>query len=65
MDGEFREMQLKDVGEIRVEEAASRVIGKVMYCRVEVGSLLVYLLFRNVYWHCGWFWIYKFDYINV
>ena len=47
MDGEFREMQLKDVGEIRVEEAASRVIGKVMYCRVEVGSLLVYLLFRK------------------
>ena len=47
MEGEFREMQLKDVGEIRVEEAASRVIGKVMYCRVEVGSLLVYLLFRK------------------
>ena len=47
MEGEFREMQLKDVGEIRVEEAASRVIGKVMYCRVEVGSLLVYLVFRK------------------
>ena len=47
MEGEFRERQLKDVGEIRVEEAASRVIGKVMYCRVEVGSLLVYLLFRK------------------
>ena len=47
MEGEFREMQLKDVGEIRVEEAASRVIGKVMYCRVGVGSLLVYLLFRK------------------
>ena len=48
MDGEFREMQLKDVGEIRVEEAASQVIGKGMYCRVEVGSLLDYLLFRSV-----------------
>ena len=65
MEGEFREMQLKDVGEIRVEEAASRVIGKVMYCRFEVGFLLVYLLFRNVCWHCCCFWIYKFDSINV
>ena len=42
-------MQLEDVVEIRVEEAAFRVIGKVMYCRVEVGSLLDHLLFRNVY----------------
>ena len=49
MDGEFREMQLKDVGKIRVEQAAYGVIGKVMYCRVEVGSLLDHLLFRNVY----------------
>ena len=28
MEGEFREMQLKNAGEIGVEEAASRVIGK-------------------------------------
>ena len=49
MDGEFREVQLEDVVEIRVEEAAFRVIGKVMYCRVEVGSLLDHLLFRDVY----------------
>ena len=49
MDGQFREVQLKDVIEIRVEEAAFRVAGKVMYCRVEVGSLLNHLLFRNVY----------------
>jgi hypothetical protein len=61
----FREMQLKDLGEIRFEEAASRVIGKVMYCRVEVGSLLDYLLFRNVCWHYCWFWIYKFNFVNV
>ena len=49
----------------KAEEAASRVIGKAMYCRFEVGFLLVYLLFRNVCWHCSWFWIYKFDSINV
>ena len=49
----------------KAEEAASRVIGKVMYCRFEVGFLLVYLLFRNVCWHCCCFWIYKFDSINV
>ena len=47
MDGEFREMQLKDVDKIGVGEAASRVIGKVMYCMVEVGYLLLYLLFRK------------------
>ena len=40
---------MKDLVEIRVEEAAFRVIGKVMYCRAEVGSLLDHLLFRNVY----------------
>ena len=49
MDGEFREVQLEDVIEIRVEKAEFRVTGKVMYCRVEVGSLLNHLLFRNVY----------------
>ena len=49
----------------KAEEAASRVMGKVMYCRFEVGFLLVYLLFRNVCWHCCCFWIYKFDSINV
>ena len=43
MDGEFREIEL-----IKVEEAASRVIGKVMFCRVVVGSLLDHFLFRNV-----------------
>ena len=48
MDGDFREVQLEDVVEIRVEEAAFRVTGKVMYCRVEVGSVLNYLLFGNV-----------------
>ena len=48
MDGEFREVQLEDVIEIRVEEAAFRVTGKVMYCRVEVGSLRNHLLFRNM-----------------
>ena len=34
--------------EIRVEEAAFCITGKVMYRRVEVGSLLNYLLFRNM-----------------
>ena len=49
----------------KAEEAASRVIGKVMYWRFEMGFLLVYLLFRDVCWHCCCFWIYKFDSINV
>ena len=48
MDGEFREVQLEDVIETRVEEGAFRVTGKVMYCKVEVGSVLNYLLFRNM-----------------
>ena len=65
MDGEFREMHLKDVGEITAEEATSPVIGKVMYCGVELGSLLYHLLFRNGCWHYCWFWIYKFDSVNV
>ena len=51
MDGEFREMHLKDVGEITAEGATSPVIGKVMYCGVELGSLLYHLLFRNGCWH--------------
>ena len=55
MDGEFREMHLKDVGEIMAEEATSPVIGKVMYCGVELGSLLYHLLFRKGCWHYCWF----------
>ena len=49
MDGQFRVVQLEDVIKIRVEEAVFRVTGKGMYCRVEVGSLLDHLLFRNVH----------------
>ena len=48
MDGEFREVQWEDVIKTKVEEGAFRVTGKVMYCRVEVGSVLNYLLFRNM-----------------
>ena len=59
MDGEFREVQLEDVIEIRVEPAAFRVAGKVMYCEVEVGSLLNHLLFRNFYPALLLVWIYK------
>ena len=47
MDGEFREMHLKDVGEVTAEEATSPDIGKVMYCGVDLGSLLYHLLFRK------------------
>ena len=65
MDSEFREMHLEDVGEITAEEATSPVIGKVMYCGVELGSLLCHLLLRNGCWHYCWFWIYKFDSVNV
>ena len=43
MDGEFREMHLKDVGEITAEEATSPVIGKVMYCGVEL--VLSFIIF--------------------
>ena len=48
MDGESREVQLEDVIKTRVEEGAFLVTGKVMYCRVEVGSVLNYLLFGNM-----------------
>ena len=48
MEREFREVQLEDVIETKVEEGAFCVTGKVMYCRIEVGSLLNYLLFRNM-----------------
>ena len=54
MDGEFREVQLEDVIEIRVEEADFRVTGKVMYCRVEVGSLLIIFCSGMCIWHYCW-----------
>ena len=41
-------MQVEDVVKTRVEEGALLVMGKVMYCRVELGSVLNYLLFGNV-----------------
>ena len=48
MDGEFREVQPEDVIETRVEEVTFCVTGKVMYCSVEVGSDLNYLMFENM-----------------
>ena len=41
-------MQVEDVFKTRVEEGALLVIGEVMYCRVELGSVLIYLLFGEV-----------------
>ena len=48
MDGESREVQVEDVIKTRVEEGALPVTGKVMYCKVGLGSVLNYLLFRNM-----------------